>query len=149
MSTKLKGDVAEQAVILKLLKLGLGVSKPIGDRLPYDLVVDIKGKLLKLQVKCAWVNSSDQNYCVDVRRTKTNRKIMKRSLYSENDFDFAIVHIPENNIFYVFPVKVFINFGSTLSLINNAKRQRKSKSANYYEAFDLLTKRAAPQVTQA
>jgi len=41
MYTKLKGDVAEQAVILKALKQGWGVSVPIGDRHTYDLVFDI------------------------------------------------------------------------------------------------------------
>jgi hypothetical protein len=48
MSTKLKGDIAEQAVILRLLELGWGVSKPIGDRLPYDLIADVGGQLVKL-----------------------------------------------------------------------------------------------------
>jgi len=38
MSTKLKGDIAEQAAILRLLELGWGVAKPLGDRLPYDLI---------------------------------------------------------------------------------------------------------------
>lgn len=41
MTTKKKGDVAEQAVILEGLKRGWGVLTPIGDRLPYDLVFDI------------------------------------------------------------------------------------------------------------
>lgn len=117
MNTKLKGDIAEQVAILKLLEKGWGVSKPIGDRLPYDLITDINGKLIKLQVKSAWFNAFDQNYCIDVRRTKTNRRHMQRSLYNNQDFDFALVYLPEKRIFYVFPVSVFINFGSTLSLV--------------------------------
>ncbi len=44
--TKLKGDIAEQAVIYNALKKGWGVLKPIGDRLPYDLVLDIDGSLI-------------------------------------------------------------------------------------------------------
>ena len=143
MSTKTKGDIAEQAAVLKLLELGWGVSKPIGDRLPYDLILDINGKLAKLQVKSAWFNTFDQNYCIDVRRTKTNRRQMLRSLYSHKDFDFALVYLPEKRIFYVFPVKVFIGFGSILSLVETDKRQRKPKSANYREAFELINQWAA------
>ena len=143
MSTKTKGDIAEQAAVLKLLELGWGVSKPIGDRLPYDLILDINGKLAKLQVKSAWFNTFDQNYCIDVRRTKTNRRQMLRSLYSHKDFDFALVYLPEKRIFYVFPVKVFIGFGSILSLVETYKRQRKPKSANYREAFELINQWAA------
>ncbi|MCB0551142.1 MAG: hypothetical protein KDD19_26465, partial [Phaeodactylibacter sp.] len=38
MDTKLKGDIAEQALVLNALKRGWGVLTPVGDRLPYDLV---------------------------------------------------------------------------------------------------------------
>lgn len=143
MSTKLKGYIAEQAAILKLLELGWGVSRPIGDRLAYDLIVDIEGKLAKIQVKAAWFNATDQNYCIDVRRTKTNRRTMLRSFYSEFDFDFALVYLLEKHIFYVFPVDVFIKFGSTISLVETGNRQRKPISANYREAFELVSKWAA------
>ncbi|HAG27443.1 TPA: endonuclease [Patescibacteria group bacterium] len=143
MNTKLTGDIAEQATILKFLELGWGVSKPVGDRLPYDLIADVGGSLIKLQVKSAWFNSHDQNFCIDVRRTKTNRKQMIRSLYTDQDFDFALVYLPEIRIFYVFPVKVFIGFGSTLSLVESDKRQRKPKSANYRENFELISLWAA------
>ena len=51
MITKQKGDIAEQAVILQALRLGWGVCKPVGDRMPYDLVFDIDGILSKIQVK--------------------------------------------------------------------------------------------------
>jgi len=50
MSTKLRGDIAEQAAVLHALKRGWGVLRPVGDRLPYDLVFDIAGALVKIQV---------------------------------------------------------------------------------------------------
>jgi len=149
MSTKLKGDIAEQASILRLLELGWAVSKPIGDRLPYDLIADIGGSLVKLQVKSAWFNAIDKNYCINVRRTKTNRRQMIRSLYNNQDFDFALVYLQDKHIFYVFPVNVFIGFGSTLSLVEADKRQRKPRSANYREAFKLISQWAASRVTLA
>jgi hypothetical protein len=147
MITKAKGDIAEQAAILKLLQLGWGVSKPFGDRLPYDLIVDISGKLVKLQVKSAWFDERDQNYFVDVRRTKTNRRVMLREVYHPGDFDFALVYIPEKHIFYVFPLEVFVGYGSSLTLVEADKRQRKPKSANYREAFQLISEWAMPKVT--
>jgi hypothetical protein len=146
MSTKLKGDIAEQAAILRLLELGWGVAKPLGDRLPYDLIADINGTLIKLQIKSAWFNALDRNYCIDVRRTKTNRRIILRSLYNDQDFDFALVYLSEQRIFYVIPNKVFIGFGSTLSLVEADKRQRKPRS-KYREAFELISQWAASKVT--
>lgn len=59
--------------MLHALKRGWGVLKPIGDRLPYDLVFDIEGTLVKIQVKYAWLHEPSGNYVVDNRRTKTNR----------------------------------------------------------------------------
>ena len=93
--TKLKGDIAEQAVTLKALKQGWEVLKPIGDRLPYDLVLDVNGSLIKIQVKSAWFDQRKENYVVDNRRTKTNRRVMRRSQYCENDFDFAVIYIED------------------------------------------------------
>lgn len=143
MDTKLKGDIAEQSVILFALKKGWGVSKPVGDRLPYDLILDLNGKLVKIQVKSAWFDVAKQNYVVDNRRTKTNRRQMIRSPYSLNDFDFAVVHIPEVEIFYVFPCEVFIQYGSEIHLVETDKRQRKPNSRVYRDAWELVEQWAA------
>lgn len=149
MSTKLKGDIAEQSAIVKILELGWGVAKPVGDRMPYDLIADVAGTLVRLQVKCAWFNSKDKCFIADVRRTKTNRRIMVRELYTSRDFDFALVYIPDSSIFYVFPVEVFIAYGSTVTLVETDKRQRKPKSAIYREAFELISQWAMPKATLA
>ena len=145
MNTKLKGDIAEQAVILKALQKGWRVSVPIGDRLSYDLVFDINGNLLKIQVKSAWFDSNKNNYVVDVRRTKTNRREMKRMQYEVSDFDFAILFIEDLNVFYVMPSEVFISYGSEIHLIETDKRQRKPKSSEYREAWKLILQRAASE----
>lgn len=122
MDTKLKGDIAEQAVILFSLQQGWGVLNPVGDRMPYDLVLDIKGKLIRLQVKSAWFDAAKENFVVD--RTKTNRRQMLREPYSPTDFDFAIAYIEELTVFYVIPVGVFLSYGSEIHLVESEKRQR-------------------------
>jgi len=139
VDTKLKGDIAEQAAILQALKRGWGVLKAIGDRLPYDLVFDVEGVLFRMQVKSAWFQELDDAYVVDNRRTKTNRRIMKRQLYEIKDFDFALVYIEELSLFYVFPVSVFIGFGSQIYLVESDKRQRRPRSAEYREAWGLIS----------
>lgn len=137
-STKHKGDIAEQAVILKALQMGWEVAKPVGDRLPYDLIIDLNGKLVKVQVKSAWFDEAKQNYVVDNRRTKTNRRVMKRENYSSNDFDFAILYISDLSVFYIMPIEAFLSYGSEIHLVEDEKRQRKPKSAAYREAWQLL-----------
>ncbi len=143
MDTKLKGDVAEQAAIFQALKRGWGVLKPIGDRLPYDLVFDVNGTFVKVQVKCAWFDAARDNYVVDNRRTKTNRRVMLRDAYTTSDFDFALAYIQDLDLFYIFPVQVFIGYASEVHMVEADKRQRKPQSAEYREAWELILHWAA------
>jgi hypothetical protein len=146
MNTKLKGDLAEQAAVFQAVKRGFGVSKPVGDRLPYDLVFDVNGCLLKIQVKCAWFYLPVKNYVVDNRRTKTNRRVMKRSCYQKNDFDFALVYLSEKDIFYIFPFEVFVSFKGEIHMVESEKRQRKPRSSEFREAWNLILQRAVRPV---
>jgi len=148
MDTKLKGDIAEQAAILQALKRGWGVLLPVGDRLPYDLVFDIEGKLAKIQVKSAWFDKSSQNYVIDVRRTKTNRRVMVRDRYKPSDFDFALTYIPDLDLFYVFPVDVFISYASDIYMVEAESRQREARSADYRDAWELILHWAARKETR-
>ena len=109
MDTKQKGDVAEQAAILQALKRGWGVLQPIGDRMPYDLVFDVAGAFVKVQVKSSWYDVPSGNYVVDNRRTKTNRRRMIREVYLPSDFDFALAYVAEFDLFYIIPVEVFVS----------------------------------------
>ncbi len=143
MNTKLRGDIAEQSAILQALKRGWGVLTPVGDWLPYDLVFDVEGMLIKIQVKRAWFDRARQNYVVDNRRTKTNRRSMIRDVYQPSDFDFAVVHIPDLDLFYVFPVDVFTSYASEIHMVEAGKRQRKPRSANYRDAWELILQWAA------
>ncbi|MEH2111764.1 group I intron-associated PD-(D/E)XK endonuclease [Nostoc sp.] len=138
MDTKLKGDIAEQAAVLHALKRGWGVLKPVGDRLPYDLVFDVEGTLIKIQVKYAWFDEPSGNYVVDNRRTKTNRRQMLRVAYNPADFNFALVYIENLDLFYIFPIDIFIGYGSEIHLVEAEKRQRKPRSAQYRNAWELI-----------
>ncbi len=139
MDTKLRGDIAEQAAVLHALKRCWGVLKPFGDRLPYDLAFDVEGTLIKIQVKYAWLDGPSGNYVVDNRCTKTNRRLMVREQYQLSDFDFALVYIEKLDLFYIFPVDVFISYGSEVHLVEAEKRQRKPRSIQYREAWELIS----------
>ena len=139
MDTKPKADIAESAVTTELLKRGFRVLQPVGDRLAYDLGIDLHGKLLRIQVKSAWLSAKARCYVVDARRTKTNRRRMIRERYDSNDFDFAVIYLADLHVFYVMPVKVFSSYESTVTFVETDKRQRKPKSAEYKERWDLLS----------
>ncbi|MGJ5628810.1 group I intron-associated PD-(D/E)XK endonuclease [Nostoc sp. CALU 1950] len=145
MDTKLRGDIAEQAAVIHALKRGWGVLKPVGDRLPYDLVFDLEGTLVKIQVKSAWFDEPSGNYVVDNRRTKTNRRQMLREAYTPADFNFALVYIENLDLFYIFPIDIFIGYGSEIHLVEAEKRQRKPRSAQYRNAWELISAKSLSQ----
>jgi len=138
MDTKLKADIAELAVTKELLNRGFNVLKPIGDRLAYDLAIDLSGELLRIQIKAAWYNDNKSMFIVDNRRTRTNRRIMQRKHYNNEDFDFAIIVVLESNTFYIMPIKVFTSYASSIAIVEKEKRQRLPRSAKYRERWDLL-----------
>ncbi len=131
------------AITLKALKHGWEVLKPIGDRLPYDIVFDVNGFLIKIQVKSAWLDAKKNNYVVDNRKTKTNRRNVKHYTYESSDFDFAILYIEDLDVSYIMPCDVFLSYGSEIHLVVTDKRQRKPKSWEYRDAWNLILQRAA------
>lgn len=139
MNTKLKGDLSEQIVVCEALKRGWGVSIPIGDRLPYDLVFDVNDRLIKIQVKTAWIFRGDSNvWVVETRRTKTNRRKMVRDRYEETDCDFVIASIPENNVFWIFPIKSYLSWKGAITLKLEDNGQRRLDSTEFKNGWNLI-----------
>lgn len=139
MSTKLKGDIAEQKVIVKCMEQEWNVLVPVGDRLPYDLALDISGWNLRIQVKMAWFYEETGNYKVDVRKSNTNRTNCFHSRYDSDDFDFAVIVLPDSDVMYIFPADIFLSYKSTIDLVECERRQRKPRSANYRNAWHLIS----------
>ena len=48
MNTTQIGDISEQRFILYCMQNNISICKPIGNNLPYDCIIDYKGKLLKV-----------------------------------------------------------------------------------------------------
>jgi hypothetical protein len=72
---------------------------------------------------------------------------MIRDAYQPSDFDFALVYVADLDLFYVFPVDVFIGYGSEINLVEADKRQRKPGSADYRDAWELILQWAAREET--
>lgn len=139
MDKKLKGDIAETSVIAKCVKLGYKVCIPVGDRFSYDLVLDINNKLLKIQVKSAYICVDGSVKCCGARRTLTNRTIVKYKTYDKGDFDFVIVYNPHTDDYYIIPEDIFLLSSSQYSLIPaGTQREIKGNPEQYKNNWKLL-----------
>jgi prevent-host-death family protein len=52
LSTNEKGDVAEAEIAVAAIRAGCTVARPLTDHPPYDLVIEVEGRLLRVQ--CKW-----------------------------------------------------------------------------------------------
>lgn len=94
--TKFKGSIGEHEVCVNLLKRGYNVSIPIGDNLPYNLIVDRKGNLEKIQVKYTKSNGD-----VITCRCSSNNGRRSRA-YTKKDIDWlAIYDATTDNCYYI------------------------------------------------
>lgn len=92
--TKRIGEIGECAIVYNLMKIdGVGVSKPIGDNLPYDLIIDANNKLFKCQIKtCEFVRDDKMVFHVSISNpfTKINKK------YTSEETDLFLLYCIEN-----------------------------------------------------
>lgn len=90
LNSKQKGNVTEMECMLAFLKLGYNVLTPYGDCERYDFVVDINGKLFKIQAKTS-VSNEDEGYIQFKCANKTTRNgEFVRHRYTKEEIDYFI-----------------------------------------------------------
>ena len=82
LPTQKKGIITELQVATYLIQLGYNVSQPFSQDSKYDLIVDVNGKLLRLQVKTSRQNTQSSITFNCRSTTKENKKINNRLLCS-------------------------------------------------------------------
>ena len=130
------GEVGELAFILKATSLGLTPSRPYGDRLPYDFLLDCGGRVLRIQVKSVFIsrrgyqNRFSVGVCQQTRRGSV--------AYNTNEIDFIVAYVAPFNTWYVIPVKVLL--GRKVIYVYPATKPRKNAGLYepYREAWHLL-----------
>lgn len=87
MEPKQKGNLTELQCITAFYSLGYQVSIPYGENSRYDFIADIKGKLIKVQVKSS--KEVDQNsFQFSCRSCRTNSQTNIRRKYTKEEIDY-------------------------------------------------------------
>lgn len=84
--TKIKGLTTELQCQLFFTQLGYNVSIPLGEDCRYDMIVDIDGMLLRVQVKHATI--AENGITISTRSTQSNTTGSKSSTYSKEQIDY-------------------------------------------------------------
>jgi hypothetical protein len=132
---KRKGELAEMAFVLTAANHGLAVCKPYGDSYAYDFIVEIDGRLLRLQVKAAFTGHHSAYY---FRLLGPRGQQARRHFYGKTEIDFLAAYIGPNDIWYILPVCAIQ--ATMLALSPGAQgKQCGARFEIYREAWHLIT----------
>ena len=97
MHTKTKGDIAELAVALRLVREGWKVLFPYGENSRYDLVAEKQGRFVRIQVK--YVTPKHGLLYVNCRSSNNWSTVH----YTAEDIDIIAVYDPVSRSIYFVP----------------------------------------------
>lgn len=129
------GITSEYIVTTEALKRGYNVLQPVGGFLSYDLVLDIKSVLIKVQVKTAHFSKTRRAFLAATGRHVNNKYRSGFEKYTNGDFDFAAV-VHKDLPIYIVPFFDFIQtYSFTISLNRNGKNEVFAEAWHLLEEF--------------
>ncbi|HVP41849.1 MAG TPA: group I intron-associated PD-(D/E)XK endonuclease [Terriglobales bacterium] len=132
-----KGEIAEALFVAKALSLGMNVSKPFGQNCRYDFMVEVMGRVSRVQVKSTWRIGNWTRRVDGTRRPCRNAYIVRcggsgthgQSRYRLSDLDYIAAYIGLEDEWFIIPLaRVHTPFYIVLP----------GRYARYREAWDLL-----------
>lgn len=136
--TKLIGTIGEQVLIAEFLKNEIDVLVPVGDNLPYDVVINKGGKFLKVQIKTTEkISDGKMIFSTNISNpyTKKTRK------YNKDEIDLFAVYCMENNYIGLIPIEECSAKDTILRIENTKNNQtKKVKRAEKYSFEKMLDK---------
>lgn len=131
MHSKIKGNIGQFAVSLKLAELGFSIFTEEGDISKVDLIAEKKGKFIRIQCKAKVVNDDHILY-VDFRKCGPNYCVK----YTKEMFDFFGVYDLTNTGVYFIPSSVLDEYRTGICLrVNDSTKNNQSQNINYAKDY--------------
>src|SRR5437899_6382612 len=92
LTTNQKGLLAETAIIHECVKRGIGVARPLDDA-PYDLILDLGPKLIRVQ--CKWAVRRGGVVVIRTRRCRRGRVGHIHRSYGAHEIDAIAAYCPD------------------------------------------------------
>ena len=124
-NAKLRGEWAEMRFMTRAAERGLMVSRPWGDSAPYDLMVEHRGRILRIQVKSTCCKRDNCYKC----------HVASNGIpYPKDRLDFIAAYVIPADTWYIIPIDAV---GAQAHLLL-APHRKGSKYDRYKEAWHLL-----------
>ena len=114
VNSKSKGLTTELLCQAYLTSLGYNISIPLGEDCKYDLILDVKGKLIRIQVKSC--NEGKSGVVFNTRSITTSGKENVVHRYTKDEIDYFAIYYSDQC--YLIPVELCSGIQRTLSFVN-------------------------------
>ncbi len=122
LTTDQKGAVAEAAIALEAIKLGIGVARPLGDE-RYDFIFDLRPRLLRVQ--CKWATRYGDVIVLRCYRARRTAHGLLRGYYRDTDIDVFGFYCPDIDRAFIVPVGAVPTSGQMQLRLSPARNNQK------------------------
>jgi PD-(D/E)XK endonuclease len=136
---KQRGEWVELQFMAAAALRGCHVLKPWGETLEYDVGIDHRGNLLRVQVKCSSARNGTGYIC------QFRRNYLVEEPYSLDELDLFAMYIIPENAWYLIPAVIILTPTLKQAVMLcpvTPRKQDRYKYEHYREAWSLLTKSA-------
>ena len=134
LTTDQKGAIAELAIAHIAAEIGVGVFKPLTDGERYDLIFDVRPRLVRVQ--CKWAAPAGDVVIVRCRSCRRTRDGMQHRAYTADEVDAIAAYSPELRRGYYVPIED-LEGRTNLQLRLAPSRNNQSSGINWAEHFAL------------
>jgi antitoxin (DNA-binding transcriptional repressor) of toxin-antitoxin stability system len=105
LTTNDKGNIAEAAITLEAIKLGIGVLKPVREHGRYDLLFDLGTRFVRVQCKWGALDRAAGVICVRVGGSRHTPAGYVRSTYTGDEVDAIAVYCGQLEEVFLVPIE--------------------------------------------
>jgi prevent-host-death family protein len=134
MNNNQKGAIAEQAIALAAIRLGIPVLRPLAEHGRYDMALELDGRLLRVQCKSARLDGDV--VCIQVAGSRTKVGGYVRTTYAEHEIDVVAAYCGELDRVFVLPASLVAGRHAVQLRLAPA-RNNQTASINWAEEFEL------------
>jgi hypothetical protein len=131
MTTNQKGAIAETAIIHAATKLGIDIYRPVGGRC--DFVLDLSGRLVRVQVK--WAARRGDVIVVPCRSCRRTRQGMLHRPYTADEIDAFAAYCQDVDRCFYLPIEEFAR-SQAVQLRLAPTRNNQQQRINWAEHYD-------------
>jgi hypothetical protein len=133
MTTDQKGAIAEQAIVLAAVKLGVEVYRPVAEGGRCDLILGLATRLLRLQ--CKWAGYRDGVLTIRCYTFRRTRDGYRKTTYCASEVDAIAAYCLALDRCFLLPIRIAARH-PVISLRVEPTRNNQRRGINWADDFD-------------